>query len=199
MEVNPFDISHPTSLPLCNPLADTNSEEENDEDKEIKENEDDEMDLETSLQDRFDEKKTQPSRRKEEKKKEKSLPLTSAQELFLDNESNLLEEEMFFVQLPSLLPLQMKSSQTTSSGTLAASLLSNDGDNKLSQYESGLVGKLQIHRSGKISMKIGDNKFEVLPGTQTKFLQELALLDMQTKSYHSIGSLTKRLIVTPEI
>lgn len=44
--------------------------------------------------------------------------------------------------------------------------------------EPGKIGKLRVHRSGKVTLKLhGDLKYEVLPAAQPSFLQEIAVLD----------------------
>ncbi|GAA5871948.1 hypothetical protein JCM1840_004753 [Sporobolomyces johnsonii] len=44
--------------------------------------------------------------------------------------------------------------------------------------EMGKIGKLRVHRSGKVTLKLfGDLHYEVLPAAQPSFLQEIAILD----------------------
>ncbi|GAA5920484.1 hypothetical protein JCM1841_003507 [Sporobolomyces salmonicolor] len=44
--------------------------------------------------------------------------------------------------------------------------------------EMGKIGKLRVHRSGKVTLKLfGDLRYEVLPAAQPSFLQEIAILD----------------------
>ncbi|GAA5933443.1 DNA-directed RNA polymerase III subunit C53 [Sporobolomyces koalae] len=54
--------------------------------------------------------------------------------------------------------------------------------------ESGKIGKLRVHRSGKVTLKIhGDLKYEVLPAAQPSFLQEIAVLDHPMRSKQQTG------------
>lgn len=49
--------------------------------------------------------------------------------------------------------------------------------------DSGKIGKLRVHRSGKVTLKLnGDLKYEVLPAAQPSFLQEIAVLDHPLRS-----------------
>jgi len=61
--------------------------------------------------------------------------------------------------------------------------------------ESGKIGKLRVHRSGKVTLKLnGDLKYEVLPAAQPSFLQEIAVLDhpLRTKKKDENGASLKK-------
>lgn len=63
------------------------------------------------------------------------------------------------------------------------------------------LGKLKIFKSGKVKMQIGDTLFDVIPGTNTKFVQQAAVMtNKESNQAYILGNVTnKKLVVIPEL
>uniref|UniRef100_T1HGK6 Uncharacterized protein n=3 Tax=Rhodnius TaxID=13248 RepID=T1HGK6_RHOPR len=66
----------------------------------------------------------------------------------------------------------------------------------------GRIGKLQILKSGKARLILGDVKLWVEPGTQTAFKQDLISVNLdpnqKTGNMINMGDLTTRMVITPD-
>jgi DNA-directed RNA polymerase III subunit RPC4 len=70
-------------------------------------------------------------------------------------------------------------------------------DKKPKLEQEGQVGKLRVHRSGKVTMKIGNVVMDVSRGSQTGFLQEVLLVDTKQNQGYLVGHLEDKVVVTP--
>lgn len=85
-----------------------------------------------------------------------------------------LENNMFFLQVPCSLPV----------------------------FEGGLdgqIGKIRIHKSGKMTMNIGKVKFEVLRGGSSDFRQDVVLVDKEKGSCYHVGNVKDKITAIPKI
>lgn len=85
-----------------------------------------------------------------------------------------LDNNMFFLQLPCSLPV----------------------------FEGGLdgqIGKIRIHKSGKMTMKIGKVKFEILRGGSSEFRQDVVLVDKEQGSCYHVGNIKDKITAIPKI
>ncbi|CCE64991.1 hypothetical protein TPHA_0J01700 [Tetrapisispora phaffii CBS 4417] len=66
---------------------------------------------------------------------------------------------------------------------------------------TGNIGSLRIHKSGKISMKIGNVVMNVHRGAESTFLQDLIMVnkDDEEPNVNVIGSIDTRIVVTPKL
>lgn len=64
---------------------------------------------------------------------------------------------------------------------------------------SGAVGKIRVHKSGKMTMKIGKVKFEVTRGGSTDFVQDLVLVDAENQRCYHIGNVKDKITAIPHI
>lgn len=64
---------------------------------------------------------------------------------------------------------------------------------------NGLVGKIRIHKSGKISMKIGKVKFDVSRGGSSDFVQDVVLVDPVNSHCYHVGSIKEKITAIPKI
>ena len=87
--------------------------------------------------------------------------------------------ETFVVQLPTSLPASLKRKA--------------DGDD-LKALEPGPIGTLQVHKSGKTRMKLGDDIYDVDQGLQNAMLQQLVAL--HDDKLVVIGVVQNKLLVT---
>ncbi|XP_068653305.1 uncharacterized protein [Aristolochia californica] len=114
------------------------------------------------------------------------------------------EEKMLFFQLPSSLPLVKRSASVKgkeiidSSKTSHGPGISNDGC-KLEDLPAGFMGKLLVYKSGIVKMKLGDALFDVSPGLDCVFAQEVAAINPSEKHCCILGELNKRATVTPDM
>ncbi|XP_050556176.1 DNA-directed RNA polymerase III subunit RPC4 isoform X2 [Spodoptera frugiperda] len=72
---------------------------------------------------------------------------------------------------------------------------------RLADLEEGRIGKLRVHRSGRVSLALGDTMFEVCLGTKAAFHQEVVSMatDEASRSANlvSLGSLQHKLNLVP--
>ncbi|KAF9794921.1 hypothetical protein SFRURICE_005156 [Spodoptera frugiperda] len=80
-------------------------------------------------------------------------------------------------------------------------LLQVDNRCRLADLEEGRIGKLRVHRSGRVSLALGDTMFEVCLGTKAAFHQEVVSMatDETSRSANlvSLGSLQHKLNLVP--
>lgn len=103
-------------------------------------------------------------------------------------ELGLMEENteatMFFLQLPAILPMAKHSATPNVS---------------LDELPAGLMGKMQVYKSGAIKLKLGDTLYDVSPGLDCVFAQDLVAINTVEKHCCTVGELNKRVIVTPNV
>ncbi|KAF8667263.1 hypothetical protein HU200_052932 [Digitaria exilis] len=128
--------------------------------------------------------------------------LTAAEELGLMDRSD--ESQLLFVQLPASLPLPMqpesvaeptKGSEGRREGVRTPSHIGS----KLRELPGGYMGKILVYKSGKVKMKIGDTLFDVSSGSNCKFVQEVAAMNTREKHCCTVGEISKRAVITPNI
>ncbi|KAJ3051155.1 hypothetical protein HK097_007867 [Rhizophlyctis rosea] len=121
-------------------------------------------------------------------------------------------DELYFFQFPAVLP-QMENpnnnvmeiddgpGQASESGANGTGVVKADPDAapKTSTGPEGKVGKLVFYKSGKCKLKIGDIYFDIAPGSESNFLQNVASIDTAGGKIHLLGNLTKRFVCTPDI
>eukprot|EP00767_Chilomastix_cuspidata_P003914 gnl/Chilomastix_cuspidata/4040.p1 GENE.gnl/Chilomastix_cuspidata/4040~~gnl/Chilomastix_cuspidata/4040.p1 ORF type:complete len:369 (-),score=116.55 gnl/Chilomastix_cuspidata/4040:43-1128(-) len=70
----------------------------------------------------------------------------------------------------------------------------------LEQLPSGYFGKLRIHRSGRMTILTPNGiVLEVTPGSHCNFVQEAYVMDTEQKTIHSLGSITQKAVVSPDM
>ena len=119
-------------------------------------------------------------------------------------------EKFLFIQLPRVLPKFEENEEVKAAK--AAQTISvkpekeGDGDITMSEKKAegeidqleGLVGKLRVHKSGKLTMKLGNVVMDVGKGSQTDFLQEVVLADEnENRNAYLLGHLNEKVVVTP--
>lgn len=67
------------------------------------------------------------------------------------------------------------------------------------QYPQGQIGKLRVHKSGRLTMLLGSVVMEVSQGTLSNFLQDVVVMDPDAQRSHLIGQVTRKMIVTPDV
>lgn len=109
------------------------------------------------------------------------------------------KEKLLFVQLPHVLPefesaTESATTTTTPTTTTTQKTISNvqikpesstsDASSKVPPQQKGLegqIGHLRVHKSGKLTLKIGDVVMDVGMGSQASFLQQVVLVDHEER------------------
>ncbi|XP_059318441.1 uncharacterized protein LOC132068765 [Lycium ferocissimum] len=110
-----------------------------------------------------------------------------------------LEEKMFFVQLPPTMPMLKQSVKTEGSETATSSKSSKAKACSLNELPGGFMGKMLVYKSGAIKLKLGETLYNVSPGMDCSFAQDVVAVNTEEKYCSNIGELTKRLIITPDV
>ncbi|KAM0902635.1 hypothetical protein ACQ4PT_019179 [Festuca glaucescens] len=135
--------------------------------------------------------------------------LTAAEELGLMDRSDTLQ--LLFFQLPSSLPLpkQTQSVEEPNTGSKENAECANVtreqrrpssfAGSKIKDLPGGHMGKILIYKSGKVKMKIGDAMFDLSPGSNCMFDQEVAAINTREKHCCTLGEISKRVVVAPDV
>lgn len=112
-------------------------------------------------------------------------------------------DELFFIQLPSVLPLsqskQTQKSQQVVHGAEFDDIWINDFKNTLTDLPKGHIGEMMIYKSGKMKLKLGGIYLDVLAGTNRSFLENVMTINPDTKQTHILGDISKRILCVPDI
>jgi hypothetical protein len=133
------------------------------------------------------------------KRDEPSTLKTSAvsQPKDVDESKSIREERSAAVTSPN----EAMSSSVTGNidATLAEVMSEREFKSVLPLIPAGTLGTLRIHRSGKVSLKIGDVLFNVTAGMPLNFLQELVAINLSNQKYYLLGEVTHRMIVSADV
>ncbi|XP_014913639.1 DNA-directed RNA polymerase III subunit RPC4-like isoform X2 [Poecilia latipinna] len=123
-------------------------------------------------------------------------------------------EELFFMQFPDCLPgrhsapkadlhhggATEKPSKTDTKSAQQESR-NMDGSLVLSEFPEGFLGKLQIRKSGKVELKLGDIILDVSEGAAFSFLQQLVSVRLsggRTGNMMVLGNVHHKLVLSPD-
>ncbi|KAJ8615643.1 hypothetical protein MRB53_035015 [Persea americana] len=112
--------------------------------------------------------------------------------------------QMFLFQLPSL-PLAKRSASTKGNEKADGSTTpprrkgASEKGCSLEDLPAGFMGKMLVYKSGAVRMKLGDTLFDVTPGMDFSFTQDVVAIDTEGKHCCMLGEIHKRAILTPEI
>uniref|UniRef100_A0A0A9D189 DNA binding protein n=1 Tax=Arundo donax TaxID=35708 RepID=A0A0A9D189_ARUDO len=139
--------------------------------------------------------------------------LTAAEELGLMDRSDT--PQLLFFQLPSSLPFPVQPqsvaepnkgfeenaepANTSSKERREVMRPSSLHGSKLKDLPGGLMGKILVYKSGKVKMKVGDTLYDVSAGSNCMFVQEVAAINTREKHCCTLGEISKRAVVTPDI
>mmetsp|Transcript_23673 Transcript_23673/g.55223 ORF Transcript_23673/g.55223 Transcript_23673/m.55223 type:complete len:318 (-) Transcript_23673:132-1085(-) len=116
----------------------------------------------------------------------------AAKQLFLDENDQLVEGQIIFIQLPACLPeLQDPDDEVRRDG--------GDEDKTLNRLPDGILGKLRIHKSGKVRLDVSGVPFCVDQGCETYFQQDLVCVCPLANEMVNVGPIKQRMVVTPDI
>ncbi|KAM2975604.1 hypothetical protein FF1_001750 [Malus domestica] len=125
------------------------------------------------------------------------------------SELGLLEEKekakLLFIQLPSILPSTSKPAATAKgkekvgSSTSQESTGSPEKGCSLEELPAGYMGKMLVYKSGKVKLRLGDTFYDVAPGSDSKFDQDVAVANTVEKKCTVLGELRQRAVVIPDV
>ncbi|XP_034050568.1 DNA-directed RNA polymerase III subunit RPC4 [Thalassophryne amazonica] len=132
------------------------------------------------------------------------------------------QEDLFFMQLPDCMPggapgCPLKAGVSPTAGGATSKLDKRlkaavnqqtptgpgvkDTSMVLSDIPEGFLGKLQIRKSGKMQLKLGDIVMDVSEGAAFSFLQQLVsvrLSDARTGDMMVLGNVHRKLVLSPD-
>ncbi|KAJ0969325.1 hypothetical protein J5N97_022202 [Dioscorea zingiberensis] len=149
-----------------------------------------------------------------------SISTTALDESFIDptDELGLLEmrdeAQMFLFQLPKHLPVPkfpnvdvkgksvLQEEDNTEVGKMGLNNIKGGNVLKgctLKELPAGFMGKLLVYTSGAIKLKLGETLFDVSPGSDCVFAQDVAAISTEMMQCCIIGELGPRAIVMPNV
>ncbi|KAL1547818.1 hypothetical protein AAHA92_16130 [Salvia divinorum] len=123
----------------------------------------------------------------------------AAQELGLLDKS--LENDMFFLQLPKMLPgiAQSADSEVQNNGNPSRGRGESQNLSTLDSLPEGKIGKMLVYKSGAVKLKIGDTLYNVSAGMNCMFAQDVFAINAEKKLCCNLGKLNKRAVATLDI
>lgn len=106
------------------------------------------------------------------------------------------EGDFFVVQLPTELPksLRRREDEGRPRDDQAANGCRLDTE-ALTRLAPGVIGQLRVHKSGKVTLRLGDDDdFDVTNGLECSMLQQAAAID--DACFTLLGDVTKKILVT---
>ncbi|XP_061562466.1 LOW QUALITY PROTEIN: DNA-directed RNA polymerase III subunit RPC4 [Phycodurus eques] len=123
------------------------------------------------------------------------------------------EEELFFMQLPDCMPVRAPKDELNPEArfenvaTDKKQLFGKAQESPsvkcspvLSEFPEGFLGKIQIRKSGKMQMKLGNIVMDITDGAALSFLQQLVsvnLSDGKTGDMAVLGNIQHKLVLSP--
>ncbi|XP_039064576.1 uncharacterized protein LOC120209713 [Hibiscus syriacus] len=123
-------------------------------------------------------------------------------------EFGLLEENpeatMFFMQLPPTLPMTKQTGNISGQeiNTSSKPAVSGGSGKKtcgLDEIPAGLMGKMLVYKSGAVKLKLGNTFYDVTPGSNCGFSQDVVAVNTAEKHCCFVGELEKRAVLSPDV
>nr|XP_029121864.1 uncharacterized protein LOC105049821 isoform X1 [Elaeis guineensis] len=118
-------------------------------------------------------------------------------------ELGLLEEsekpQMLFFQLPASLPFEKLPALGGRGKEIAGQKSALEKGCGLQELPAGFMGKMMVYKSGIVKMKLGDTLFDVSPGVNCIFPQDVAAINTKEKHCCILGNIDRRVVVTPDL
>ncbi|KAK6944758.1 DNA-directed RNA polymerase III subunit RPC4 [Dillenia turbinata] len=112
------------------------------------------------------------------------------------------EETMIFLQFPATMPLKKRLAAENGqvvANTKPGSVSRAGKPCGLKDLPAGHMGKMLVYRSGAIKLKLGDTLYDVSQGMNCGFAQDVVAINTEKKQCCSVGELSKRVIITPNL
>ncbi|KAI3443572.1 hypothetical protein Pfo_000237 [Paulownia fortunei] len=115
-----------------------------------------------------------------------------------------LENNMFFLQLPTTMPTIKQSAdaevhEPDNNANLAKGAGVSQKPCNLEALPAGFMGKMLVYRSGAIKLKLGDTLYDVSAGLNCVFAQDVVAINTEERHCCNVGELNKRAVITPDI
>ncbi|XP_042055482.1 uncharacterized protein LOC121800009 isoform X1 [Salvia splendens] len=126
----------------------------------------------------------------------------AAKELGLLDKS--LENNMFFLQLPKMLPGIAQSADSEvpehqNNGSPSRGEVISQNLTTLDSLPQGLIGKMLVYKSGAVKMRIGNAIYNVTAGMKCMFSQDIVAINAEKKLCCNLGELNKRAVATLDV
>ncbi|XP_024190493.1 uncharacterized protein LOC112194494 [Rosa chinensis] len=124
------------------------------------------------------------------------------------SELGLLEqnakEKLLFVQLPPTLPLVKRPTSAKGKEKVGSSAPSEKvgaarKGGSLEELSEGYMGKMLVYKSGAVKFKLGDALYDVSPGSDCIFSQDVAAINTAARKCCVLGELGQRVVITPDV
>jgi len=122
--------------------------------------------------------------------------------------SSNAEERLLFMQFPDVLPIKPLSHEDNmpndNEDSPKSSLISKSEEERqnfsFNNVSEGCIGKLVIHKSGRVRMLLGNTSLHVEMGTPCGFLQDLVAIHLEEdrKEMICLGHIDHRIICVPD-
>lgn len=117
----------------------------------------------------------------------------AAKQLFFKEDGSVVEDQIFLMQLPAVLPDMLHEEEAPQE---SEDMVHNG---TLGRLPDGHLGKLRIHKSGKVRMELGGVMFDVNEGCETFFQQDIACICPNASEIFQLGRVNKRMVLTPDL
>lgn len=126
----------------------------------------------------------------------------------INEDRTLNENELFLFQFPRYVPMNIESQVKLKNEEIIEDQIYDGAVTEKKEFENLLntlpknskVGKLKVFKSGKIKLQIGENLFDINPGINNKFAQEVAVISTQTNEAIFLPKIKdKKIVVTPDL
>uniref|UniRef100_A0A7C9DF58 DNA-directed RNA polymerase III subunit RPC4 n=1 Tax=Opuntia streptacantha TaxID=393608 RepID=A0A7C9DF58_OPUST len=111
------------------------------------------------------------------------------------------EPRMMFLQLPMTIPAMKRAAGQASTSDSKPSSSANPMIKAcgLRDLQAGAMGKMVVYKSGAVKFKLGDTLYDVTPGSDSIFSQDVVAINAKEKNCCAVGELQKRAILTPDV
>ncbi|KAF8114078.1 hypothetical protein N665_0043s0141 [Sinapis alba] len=118
--------------------------------------------------------------------------INSAEELGLTSGQHC-KKQMLFFKIPDCLPVMKQPTGATAKRSVSERSSPFEG------LPEGFMGKMLVYKSGTVKLKLGDVLYDVSPGPNTIFHNDVAAINSKERNCCRIGSSAKFATVTPDI
>lgn len=97
------------------------------------------------------------------------------------------------------LPASAKGKEIVDSSTISRRHNTTKKECSLQELPAGNMGKMLVYKSGAIKLKLGNILYNVSPGVECSFAQDVVAINTAEKQCCQLGELGKRAVVTPDV
>lgn len=112
------------------------------------------------------------------------------------------DSPLFILKTPKYIPAMLDDSQNPKMNIKRNDVDANGYKCTIHDLPEGQIGKLQIMKSGKLRLVLGECKFILQRGVKVNFREELAIINVNANDKNgeivNLGNITDRIIVVPE-